>query len=228
MLAPGDICLSGLHAQAIVSRAIKLGSVLRHTPRAGGVAEGLMLLPVAALGWSLVFGAPWWLCALLTVGGLLVALALIVLVAAVIGRRGQWFSHSFIVNRVHSDGTVWITEAQSRGVVTKRMHYRPGDYVVLKTSRLLSGDDIAQMQAFLDAVVQARWRYDYATFAGLAVYCVTGAFLAPPGVGTAICSGVTSEATTRGWLIWPLTAYRMMPQDQYAHALREGIAIEPA
>jgi hypothetical protein len=224
-LEPGDICLSGLRAQALVSIAIKLGSVLRHEPKAARVAEGLATLPVLALIGAVLLGAPWRLAALLTLGAVILWIALGVLVAVVYGRRGRWFSHSFIVNRVDEHEKVWITEAQSRGVVTLRMHYAPGDYVVLKTSSRLSGDDVAQMQLFLDTVVAARWRYDYWTFAGLAVYCLTGAFLAPPHIGTALCSGVTSEATTRGWLIWPLTAYRMMPQDQYAHAQREGIEI---
>src|SRR4051794_21000284 len=112
MLEPGDICLSGLHAQAIVSRAIKLGSVLRHNHTAGGIAEGLTVLPLAALAGAVALGAAWWLCALTALTATVVMLALVVLVAAAFGRGGRWFSHSFIVNRVDEHGTVWITEAQ--------------------------------------------------------------------------------------------------------------------
>jgi hypothetical protein len=157
------------------------------------------------------------------------AVALIVLYAAVLGFRSPvktWFSHSFIVHHVDADGTVCITEAHASGVHTARLHYRPGDYVWLQTSTLLAGpDDEEEMRALLDSVTAARWRYDYGTFAGLAVYCITGAFLAPAGVGTAICSGLTSEALVRGRAIWPLTAYRMMPQQQHDFALEHGIRV---
>lgn len=242
-LRPGDVGLSGIKAQALVSVAIKLGSVLRHERGAGMISRGLITaLPLgAAIGGAYgatrpggiadapgdvaVIAAVAVLSALLGLVMALVTIVLIALLYASFSRDTPWFSHSWIVHHVDPDGTAWITEAESKGVVTRKLHYKPGDYVILRTSALLKGEDEAEMRAFLDAVTAARWKYDYGTFAGLAVYCVTGAFLAPAGVGTAICSGLTSEALTRGLAIWPLPAYRMMPQDQYDAAAAQGIEI---
>jgi hypothetical protein len=230
---PGDIGLSGVKAQGVVSLAIKLGSVLRHEKGAGAQARaaffgGWAVVPVLGIGAAVVYGRPF--AALLAVlCTMVLTIAGIVVIAAVYGFRSRnktWFSHSFIVHHVDPATGVWITESHAKGVETRKLHYKPGDYVWLKTSSLLAGpDDAAEMRAFLDSVTAARWKYDYGTFAGLAIYAITGAFLAPAGVGTAICSGLTSEALQRGRAIWPLTAYRMMPQDQYFWACRERVEI---
>jgi hypothetical protein len=225
---PGDIGLSGVKAQGVVSLAIKLGSVLRHEDYAGWSGLILVAPPVAAvvlaiaLGWSLL-GAAAAVCA-----ALVAAVALVVIWAALLGFRSRnktWFSHSFIVHHVDPVTGVWITESHAKGVETRKLHYTPGDFVWLTTSSLLGRDDADEMRAFLDSVTGARWKYDYGTFAGLAIFCICGAMLVPPRVGTAICSGLTSEALTRGRAIWPVPAYRMLPQSQYWWAVKNGVAV---
>jgi hypothetical protein len=229
---PGDIGLSGVKAQGVVSLAIKLGSVLRHEKGAGAQAQaafvgGWIIVPVLGIGAAIVYGNP--VTALLAVlCTMVLTIAVIVIIAAVFGFRSrdkQWFSHSFIVHHLGVNDVPWISESVGTGARTVRMHYKPGEYVWLKTSSLLGRDDADEMRAFLDAVTAARWKYDYGTFAGLAIYAITGAMLAPAGVGTAICSGLTSEALTRGKAIWPLPAYRMMPQDQYWWAVKNDVAV---
>jgi hypothetical protein len=228
---PGDIGLSGVKAQGVVSLAIKLGSVLRHEKGAGQHAQaafvaGWVIVPMLGVIAAVAYGKP--LAALLAVLTMMVlTIGMIVIIAALFGFRArdkQWFSHSFIVHHVEPNGTV-ITESHAKGVETRPLHYPAGEYVWLKTHVLLTGDDEDEMRALLDSVTAARWKYDYGTFAGLAIYSITGAMLVPAGVGTAICSGLTSEALTRGKAIWPLPAYRMMPQDQYWWAVKNGIAV---
>jgi hypothetical protein len=227
---PGDIGLSGVKAQGIVSVAIKLGSVLRHEDRHSIARDLLAVPPLAMVVVAAVGGWNPLVAAAAVCVALVAAVALVVVWAALLGfwsRDKQWFSHSFIVHHVDPAAAagVWITESHAQGVETRKLHYLPGEFVWLKTSVLLGHDDADEMRAFLDAVTAARWKYDYGTFAGLAIYAITGAMLAPAGVGTAICSGLTSEALTRGKAIWPLPAYRMMPQDQYWWAVRNGIEI---
>jgi hypothetical protein len=229
---PGDIGLSGVKAQGVVSLAIKLGSVLRHERGAAicsaAISGGGWTLIVGVSGFALLLGVHPLAVLLLAIAAFAASIALIVIAAAVFGFRARnktWFSHSFIFHHVDPATGVWITESHAQGVETRKLHYKPGDYVWLKTSSLLGRDDADEMRAFLDSVTAARWKYDYGTFAGLAIYAITGAMLAPAGVGTAICSGLTSEALTRGKAIWPLPAYRMMPQQQYEYAIANGIEI---
>jgi hypothetical protein len=122
------------------------------------------------------------------------------------------FSHAAIV--VDEDGA--LAEALAGGV--KRTHlskYATDDYVLVRTE--VDEHDQAQVLAFAESVLDARERYGYLTFVGLALYCVTGAQICIQQAGTAICSGFVSDALTRAGFIWPRPPFAMMPADLARH-----------
>ena len=216
---PGDIILTGIHAQAIISRAIKLGSVLRFQPAvarvAGLVWAGLLIGSVVAailLEWSLLGAAAAFVVAL-SVG------ILAVWVIATVGAQKDAFwarySHAALVTRVDPDGTVWVTEALSRGVVEREMKYPVDDYTHIPVT--MTDPDRKQVLAFAQNVVEAKTRYGLVLFATLAVYCITVSLPGPTLIlaqsGTAICSGFVSDALTRTDIIWHREPYWQMPAD---------------
>lgn len=82
--------------------------------------------------------------------------------------------------------------------------------------------DWAQIKAFLDAVLEAKWKYGIAIFAGLGVWCLSAVIRFLPKVcfqqtGTAVCSGLVCDALTRAGFIWELPPYWMMPADIAFH-----------
>lgn len=118
------------------------------------------------------------------------------------------FSHTALV--IGADGT--LAEALAKGVATSPISkYAPADYVIVRTH--VDSHDAAQVLAFAEAVLAARTKYGFVTFAGLALYCLTGASLCIQKAGTAICSGFVSDALTRAGFIWPRPPYAMMPAD---------------
>jgi hypothetical protein len=220
---PGDIILTGIHAQAIISRAIKLGSVLRFQPavaRVAGLAwAGLLIGSIVVaivLEWSLLGAAAAFVVALLV--GILA-----VWVIATVGcqKDAFWarYSHAALVTRVDSDGTVWVTEALSRGVVEREMEYPVDDYTHIPVT--MTDEDRKQVLAFAQNVVEAKTRYGFVLFATLAVYCVTVSLPGPTLIlaqsGTAICSGFVCDALTRTDIIWDREPYWQMPADIAAH-----------
>ena len=173
---PGDIILTGVKSQGVVSVAIKLGAKLRYGPRS----------PHAQ------------------------------------------FSHAAIVYDV-LDGVPVLVEAVRSGVVKRRMHYLPGDYVIVKTSTLATLSDIGQMRRFLDNVVAAKERYGFVMFFWLALFCLTGTAYGMYKAGTSICSGLCCNAgmvwggmPSGGWKRPPLV---MQPADIHAQAVAERVAI---
>jgi hypothetical protein len=128
------------------------------------------------------------------------------------------FSHTALV--IDPDGT--LAEAVAKGVVRSPISkYEPADYVIVRTQ--VDEHDARQVLAFAEAVLKARMHYGFATFAGLALYCLTGAQLCIQQAGTAICSGFVSDALTRSRFIWPRPPFAMMPADlaQYFHVGRD-------
>lgn len=118
------------------------------------------------------------------------------------------FSHTALV--IDADGT--LAEAVAKGVVrTPLAHYDSADYVLVRTR--VDAHDQAQILEFAESVLAARTKYGFPTFAGLALYCVTGASLCIQSAGTAICSGFVSDALTRAGYIWPRPPFSMMPAD---------------
>ena len=118
------------------------------------------------------------------------------------------FSHTALV--IADDGT--LAEAVAKGVVrTPLAHYDKADYVLVRTN--VVEHDREQILAYADSVLAARTKYGFPTFAGLALYCLTGASLCIQSAGTAICSGFVSDALTRAGYIWPRPPFSMMPAD---------------
>lgn len=152
---PGDFILTGVKAQGIVSRAIKLGTKLRRYPD-----------------------------------------------------YAQRFSHTALVVSVNGD----LIEAQAKGV--KRTHlsrFKDDDYVIVRTN--CNQQDMNQILKFADSVVNAKTSYGFWTFAGLALYCLTGGQLCVQKAGTAICSGLVADALTRAGFIFERPPYANMPAD---------------
>jgi hypothetical protein len=77
------------------------------------------------------------------------------------------YSHSALVADVDSNGVAVIQEAVAKGVVRREMHYELGNYVIVKTSRKLRGEDLVQVQKFAQAVLNAKTKYGIVVFAGL-------------------------------------------------------------
>lgn len=118
------------------------------------------------------------------------------------------YSHAALV--LDTDGT--IAEAQAKGVVYDHASkYAEGDYTVVSTG--VDEHDRAQVLAFAHAVVAARTRYGFVTFAGLALYCLTGGTVFVERSGTAICSGFVADALTRAGVIWPKPPFACLPAD---------------
>lgn len=106
-----------------------------------------------------------------------------------------------------------VVEAVSHGVVISKLAERfpEGDFDVLHTE--VNEHDWKQIEKFLNAVVEAKWRYGFVTFLGLAIYCLTGGALCIQKAGTSICSGLVCDALTRAGYVWNRPPYSMMPAD---------------
>lgn len=127
------------------------------------------------------------------------------------------FSHAALVVSDHGD----IVEAEAKGVVRSHVSkYKPGDYAIIPVD--MGPLDRAQVLEFADAVVAARTKYGYWTFASLVIFCATAPVPFIPTLyvepaGTAICSGFVADALTRAGCIWPRPAFAMMPADLAQH-----------
>jgi hypothetical protein len=129
------------------------------------------------------------------------------------------FSHTALV--ISDEGE--IAEAVARGVIRSPLtKYEQDDYVLVRTE--VDPHDCSQVLEFTESVLGARepgnkaeTRYGFWTFAGLALYCVTGAQLCVQMAGTAICSGFVSDALTRAGFIWARPPFSMMPADLARH-----------
>jgi len=122
------------------------------------------------------------------------------------------FSHSALV--IGEDGT--IAEALAAGVKKGNLtKYQADDYVLVRTE--VDDHDRPQVLAFAKSVLDAKSKYGFVTFIGLALYCLTGAQLTIQQAGTSICSGFVSDALTRAGHIWARPPYAMMPADLARH-----------
>jgi hypothetical protein len=118
------------------------------------------------------------------------------------------FSHSALV--IGADGE--IAEAVAKGVLPANISkYEKDDYLLVRTA--VGDHDREQVLAFAHSVMAARTGYGFWTFAGLALYCLSGAQICIQRAGTAICSGFVSDALTRAGFIWPRPPFAMMPAD---------------
>lgn len=122
------------------------------------------------------------------------------------------FSHSALILNDRGD----VAEALSKGVVVNHIsRFHDDDYVVVHTG--IHTFDTSQVLQFVRSVVDARTKYGFVTFFGLAIYCLTGGQLCIQQAGTAICSGLVADALTRAGFIWERPPYAMMPADLAKH-----------
>lgn len=237
-LEPGDIGVSGIHAQALVSRAIKLGGILRYQPRARRAAQtagaAVLVIGLAAVV-LLVARGGWWIAvaALAAVAVVVLAIAVVWVVTDRVGDHAAWSgqgSHSFMCLRVDPDGTRWIGESVAHGVQIVKLHYRPGEYRIVRTSTLADDRDLEQVRGFWNRLVAEKAQYGRFTFAALFVYSILGGKIGWEKAGTWICSGACCDAGTRWGAmpsgVWKLTPYRMTPTDIVAQAMAEGVPVE--
>jgi hypothetical protein len=216
---PGQIVLVGALAQGFVSRAIKYGTTLREQPMVAGLASFAR--------WLLRFGV---IAAAILYGWSLLGAVAAMVVALVLGVVATWFvaaaftkggwSHAALITRVDPDGSVWVTEAVSRGVVEQRFHYGQHNYEIIDPG--LDDMSLARVLEFAADVRAARETYGFAQIFGLFLYCVTGTRLCVQWAGTSICSGFVCNALDgagpdrlHGKLryTWPRPPFAMMPSD---------------
>lgn len=120
------------------------------------------------------------------------------------------FSHTALIVSAEGD----IAEAQEKGVVYDHISkYDRDDYVVIHTETC--PHDQLQILAYAKSVVDTKTKYGFATFVGLAIYCITGAGIVVGVSGTAICSGFVADALTRAGVIWSRPPFSMMPFQIY-------------
>lgn len=122
------------------------------------------------------------------------------------------FSHAFLVT--DDDGE--IVEAVKRGVRPAHISkYKPDDFVVVPMG--VDAHDAAQIVAFANSVVTAKWRYGFATFAACGFNCLFAHWRWLPfsfSVShTAICSGFVADALTRAGCIFDKPVEVTMPAD---------------
>lgn len=107
-----------------------------------------------------------------------------------------------------------LIEAAKPGVrLTSPKVLHEADWELLETH--VDDHDMAEIREFCQSVLNAKWKYGFITFAGLALYCLTGGRLCVQKAGTAICSGLVSDALTRAGFVWPRPPFSMMPSDLY-------------
>ncbi len=104
-------------------------------------------------------------------------------------------------------------EALARGVVRAPLTaYRPIEYWIVRAG--LTGDDAAQAVAFARSCVGEQ--YGWLTDLGIALRFLTPGRGLWFGVeGTQICSGLCAEALVRGWVIYPVDAASISPQELF-------------
>lgn len=122
------------------------------------------------------------------------------------------FSHTALI----IDGVGNVCEAVDKGVRFANIsRFKDNDYVIVHTN--VDEHDQKQILDYCNAVVAAKYTYGFVTFAGLGLYCLTGGQLCVQKAGTAICSGLVSEALTRAGYVWERPPYAMMPADLAKH-----------
>ena len=134
------------------------------------------------------------------------------------GQRLRYPAEAAFYNHVavayDSRGT--IVEALGGGVEKRHISaYEGTPYYVVKIGA--GSGDRRQVVNFLDAVLEARWRYGYLTILSVALTLLTGYSLVFARSGTAICSGLASEALTRCGEVFEKPPAFMVPADLARH-----------
>lgn len=221
--------LVGIEAQGFVSKAIKLGSVLRFQPWVARIATIVQLQILLVTG-AWIVDLNWdWLPSI-GVGFLGFLLSCVgVWVVATIGKQknAYWarYSHTALVVSVLNPETrrteLMLAEALSKGVSYSPISkYAPSNYTILPN--VINDNDLLQIHMFVGNVIGHKTKYGFVTFVTLFIYCVTASMTFLPTLilaqsGTAICSGFVCDALVRAGFIWDREPYWMMPANIAAH-----------
>jgi len=124
------------------------------------------------------------------------------------------YTHAALIYDAPSQdpNAIRVVEATARGGVHKAFlsKYQSTGKIV---ATHIDDHDWQQVRAFLDSVLRAREGYDWATYAGLTLYDLTGTRLCLQKAGTATCSGLVCDALTRAGFIWSRPPYACTPSD---------------
>ena len=224
-LQEGDTFVSGAKAQALVSRAIKLGQTLRFQPATAKIAS-LVQLVVLALGiWAIATQNPvWWQGILAAIGTFVISVAAVWIVATVgRDRKAYWanMSHAGVVVVHPASGELCLCEALAHGVAFSPIDkYESDNIVFIPSSKGMNTSDLGRFRDFVYSVVEAKTRYGFVMFASLFIYCVTAGIAFMPTLvlyksGTSICSGFACDALT-GPYRWTHEAIFQMPANMWA------------
>jgi hypothetical protein len=109
-----------------------------------------------------------------------------------------------------------IVEALGGGVKKRHISvYEDTPYYVVRIGA--GSGDRRQVVNFLDAVLEARWRYGFLTIASVALTLLSGYSVVFARSGTAICSGLAAEALTRCGEIFDKPPAFVIPADLARH-----------
>lgn len=128
-------------------------------------------------------------------------------------RYSRWNHVALVVSK---DGD--LVEALTTGVV--RSHYskyKNNSHRVIPTR--CSHEDQMEILRYANSVVDARTKYGWATIVGLFFTLIFGSKFVIGRIGSAICSGLVSEALVRSGVIFDRPPYYMMPADLAQHYL---------
>lgn len=127
-------------------------------------------------------------------------------------RAHAFYNHVAVV--YDSRGT--IVEALGGGVEKRHISvYRDTPYYVVRVGA--GSGDRRQVVNFLDAVLDAKWRYGFLTIASVALTLLSGYSVVFARSGTAICSGLAAEALTRCGEIFDKPPAFVIPADLARH-----------
>jgi hypothetical protein len=138
------------------------------------------------------------------------------------------FSHAAIVYDAAAQDAVQIVEATAAsGVHVTLLSKYAGAYVDVVPTHV-DAHDWPDVKTYLDRVLDARTQYDFATYAGLTLYALTGTKLCIQRAGSAICSGLVCDALTRAGYVWPRPPFACTPADISATLRPGGASWSPA
>lgn len=116
------------------------------------------------------------------------------------------WNHAALVLNEQGD----IVEALGEGVVrTHLSKYREKEYTVVHVD--LHPHDQAQVLAFAESVLAAKYKYGWRTIVSLFFNLALNRKYVTVKYGTSICSGFYADALTRGKFIWPDPPAAMKP-----------------
>ena len=125
----------------------------------------------------------------------------------------RWTHIAIVCDAPFQDpSTISIAEARAAtGVHTTFLSKYEKHYAIVHTR--VDDRDWAEVERFLETVLNAREHYDFVAYAGLTLYALSGTRVCIQRAGTATCSGLVADALTRAGFIWTRPPYAMTPAD---------------